>query len=68
MQYPQGFRHKMPQPQSFQTLRQQLDELGYFQILTLDALPLVEAILHDLVGARGKLKAQRKVVIRGTYT
>ena len=31
-------------PQSFNSLRKQLDEMGYFQPLVMDALPLVEVI------------------------
>ena len=41
---------------SFRTLRKQLDDLGYYQPLVIDAVPLVEALLHDLLTTTGSLK------------
>ena len=41
---------------SFRTLRKQLDDLGYYQPLVIDAVPLVEALLHDLLTTTSSLK------------
>lgn len=40
----------------FRTLRKQLDELGYYQPLVIDAVPLVEALFHDLLTTTHNLK------------
>lgn len=40
----------------FQTVRKHLENLGYKQALSLDALPLVEALLADLVQTTDSLK------------
>ena len=40
----------------FRTLRKQLDDLGYYQPLVADAVPLVEALLHDLLTTTHSLK------------
>ena len=43
----------MPAPgSSYKKLRRQLDDLGYYQPLVPEGLPLVEALLHDLLGKR----------------
>lgn len=41
---------------SYKKLRRQLDELGYYQPLVPEALPLVEALLHDLLATTHNLK------------
>ena len=47
----------MPAPgMSFKKLRHQLDDLGYFQPLVPESLPLVEALLHDLLATTHNLK------------
>ena len=46
-------------PQSFNSLRKQLDEMGYFQPLVMDALPLVEALVYDLVSVTNDARAKR---------
>ena len=41
----------MPAPgMTYKKLRRQLDDLGYYQPLVPEAAPLVEALLHDLLG------------------
>ena len=40
----------------YRTLRKQLDDLGYYQPLVVDAVPLVEALLHDLLTTTNSLK------------
>ena len=48
----------------FEVLRRRLDGLGYYQTLTPECQPLVEAILFDLEAARAALdvaKVRRKV-------
>ena len=44
----------------FRTLRKQLDQLGYYQPLVIDAVPLVEALLHDLLTTTHNLKLCRE--------
>ena len=44
----------------FRTLRKQLDQLGYYQPLVVDAVPLVEALLHDLLTTTHNLKLCRE--------
>ena len=47
----------MPAPgMSYKKLRRQLDDLGYYQPLVPEALPLVEALFHDLLGTTHNLK------------
>ena len=40
----------------YKTVRKHLDNLGYKQALSLDALPLVESLLADLVQTTDSLK------------
>ena len=42
----------------FRNLRRQLDDLGYYQPLVLDAAPLVEALLQDLLATTHNLKVE----------
>ena len=42
----------------FRNLRRQLDDLGYYQPLVLDAVPLVEALLQDLLATTHNLKVE----------
>ena len=44
----------------FRDLRRQLDDLGYYQPLVLDAVPLVEALVHDLLATTHNLKVCRE--------
>ena len=44
----------------FRILRKQLDDLGYYQPLVVDSIPLVEALLHDLLATTSSLKACRE--------
>ena len=47
----------MPAPgMSYAKLRRQLDDLGYYQPLVPEGLPLVEALLHDLLATTHNLK------------
>ena len=47
----------MPAPvMSYKKLRLQLDDLGYYQPLVPEAVPLVEALLHDLLATTHNLK------------
>ena len=47
----------MPAPgTSYAKLRRQLDDLGYYQPLVPEGLPLVEALLHDLLATTHNLK------------
>jgi len=47
----------MPAPgMSFKKLRRQLDDLGYYQPLVPESLPLAEALLHDLLATTHNLK------------
>jgi hypothetical protein len=47
----------MPTPVvSYKTLRRKLDDLGYYQPLVPEAVPLVEALLHDLLATTHNLK------------
>ena len=41
---------------NFRILRKQLDDLGYYQPLVIDSVPLVEALLHDLLATTNSLK------------
>jgi len=41
---------------AFRTLRKQLDDLGYYQPLVVDAVPLVEALVHDLLATTHNLR------------
>ena len=52
-------------PHSFNSLRKQLDEMAYFQPLVMDALPLVEALVHDLVSDTNDARAKRARDFRG---
>lgn len=47
-------------PRSFKLLRAKLDELGYFQPLATDSVPLVEALLSDLLATTGNLRAEKE--------
>ena len=49
------FRPKMA---GFRNLRRQLDDLGYYQPLVLDAVPLVEALVQDLLTTTHNLKVR----------
>ena len=40
----------------YRTVRKHLDNLGYKQTLSLDALPLIEALLVDLIQTTDSLK------------
>lgn len=40
----------------YRTVRKHLDNLGYKQALSLDALPLIETLLSDLVQTTDSLK------------
>lgn len=40
----------------YRTVRKHLDNLGYKQALSLDALPLIEALLADLIQTTDSLK------------
>lgn len=56
----------------FQTVRKHLDSLGYRQALSLDALPLIEALLTDLIQTTDSLKhfkavAQENVEVRRSF-
>ena len=52
-----AFQDKMPAPgMSFKKLRRQLDDLGYYQPLVPESLPLAEALLHDLLATTHNLK------------
>ena len=44
----------------FRVLRKQLDDLGYYQPLVVDSIPLVEALLHDLLATTSSLKLCRQ--------
>ena len=44
----------------FRILRKQLDDLGYYQPLVVDSIPLVEALLHDLLATTSSLKLCRE--------
>ena len=46
----------------FRSLRRQLDELGYYQPLVVDAIPLVEALVQDLLLTTHNLKMCREKV------
>jgi len=46
----------------FRTLRRQLDDLGYYQPLVVDAVPLVEALVQDLLATTHNLKVCREEV------
>ncbi len=56
----------MPQPKSFQALRQQLDGMGFFQPLVLDALPLVESLLNELVATKQRNQELEAKAKQGT--
>ena len=48
----------MPAPgMTYKKLRRQLDDLGYYQPLVPEAAPLVEALLHDLLGMVSYMKS-----------
>lgn len=40
----------------FRMLRSQLDDMGYYQPLVVDAVPLVQALLNDLLAANHALR------------
>lgn len=53
----------------YRTVRKHLDNLGYKQALSLDALPLIETLLADLVHTTDSLKhfkaiAQQNIEVR----
>lgn len=45
----------------FKLLRQQLDELGYKQVLVPEAVPLVEKLLADLIQTTESLEKYMKI-------
>lgn len=45
----------------YRTVRKHLDSLGYIQALTLDALPLIEKLLADLIQTTESLKHFKSV-------
>lgn len=53
----------------YRTVKKHLDNLGYKQALSLDALPLIEALLSDLIQTTDSLKhfkavAQENIEVR----
>lgn len=45
----------------YRTVRKHLDNLGYKQALSLDALPLIETLLADLVQTTDSLKHYKAI-------
>ena len=59
----------MPAPKaSYAKLRRQLDDLGYYQPLVPEGLPLVEALLHDLLATTHNLKFCKEQKNGETFT
>lgn len=58
----------------FEAVRKRLDDLGFYQLLVPESLPLVEAILFELSKSKSEVKVQEERVnkkarlIRGMYT
>lgn len=50
----------------YQLLRQQLDELGYKQLLPPDAVPLVEKLVADLIQTTESLEKYKKIAKNAT--
>lgn len=47
-------------PKSFESVRRRLDDLGFYQTLVPESLPLVEALLHELSRGRNQRKQADK--------
>lgn len=50
----------------YQLLRQQLDELGYKQLLVPEAVPLVEKLVADLIQTTESLEKYKKIAKNAT--